>query len=330
MARWGKLEMIRTSARVFALAALLASLASGALAEVVLTPDQQADPNGTLVEELVVTARERGPAFWRVSDADTVVYVLGIPSVGPKGLAWDRGGLERRLQGANEVILPFTELKVGVLGAPGALVTLMRLKWSKSYEEALPPDLKSRFVAARTRLGRPPKDYKTNNGIAAGLLLVSHYRDFARLSAADPAKTIRRMAQASKIKVEQKAYSFGPLIGGLVRASGAAQRACLEDALDEVEGGAQAAQRAGEGWAAGDVGTALSAERGFEKCLTAAPGGLAFDARLKADQAQAIARALKTPGHAVAVVPLRPLLAQGGVLDRLRAQGFEVRTPGDD
>jgi hypothetical protein len=30
----------------------------------------------------------------------------------------------------------------------------------------------------------------------------------------------------------------------------------------------------------------------------------------------------------VAVVELRPLLAEGGVLDRLRAQGFTVKAPG--
>ena len=43
-----------------------------------------------------------------------------------------------------------------------------------------------------------------------------------------------------------------------------------------------------------------------------------------------IERALKTPGHAIAVVPLRPLLAQGGVLDQLRAKGFTVTTPGEE
>jgi uncharacterized protein YbaP (TraB family) len=283
-----------------------------------------------LVDELVVTARERGPAFWRVSDADTTVYVLGVPSVTPKGLAWDRSGLERRLDGANEVILPFNQLKVGVLGAPGAAFNLLRLKSNAPYEERLPPELKARFVAARTAIGHPAKDYRTNNGIAAGLLLVSHYRDHARLTAADPAKTIGRLARSRKVKVEQKAYAVGPVSGALIRAPADAQRACLEDALDETERGAAAAQRAGQGWADGDVRTALSAERGFEKCLNAAPGGLAFDARIKADEAAAIAKALKTPGHAVAVVPLRPLLAQGGVLDRLQADGFTVKTPGEE
>ena len=44
----------------------------------------------------------------------------------------------------------------------------------------------------------------------------------------------------------------------------------------------------------------------------------------------AIAGALKTPGHAIVLVPLRPLLAQGGVLDRLRSQGLTVKTPGEE
>ena len=306
------------------------ALSLPAAAQVVLTPAENPDPDGVLVEELVVTARERGPAFWKVADADTTIYVLGVPSVAPKGLAWDRSGLERRLAGANEVILPFNSLKVGVLGAPGAAFNLMRLRSHEPYEDRLPPGLKARFVAARTAFGHPAKDYRTNNGIAAGLLLVSHYRDHARLTAADPAKTIGRLAQARKIRVEQKAYSFGPLSGGIIRASAAAQRACLEDALDEIDGGAAAAQAAGAGWADGDVRAALGAERGFEKCLAAAPGGLAFDARIKADQAAAIAKALKTPGHAVAVVPLRTLLAQGGVLDQLRTQGYVVTTPGEE
>ena len=45
---------------------------------------------------------------------------------------------------------------------------------------------------------------------------------------------------------------------------------------------------------------------------------------------KAIAGALKQPGHAIVLVQLRPLLAQNGVLDRLHAQGFTVKTPGED
>ena len=75
---------------------------------------------------------------------------------------------------------------------------------------------------------------------------------------------------------------------------------------------------------------ALDNERTYERCLAVITGGRSYDERTKADEAAAIANALKTPGHAIALVPLRPLLAQNGVLDRLIAQGFTVKTPGEE
>ena len=310
-------------ARSLGLAAVL--LAAPATAQ---TPP--ADPDAVLVEELVVTGRLPGPAWWRVSDADTTVYVLGAPSVMPKSLAWDQGVLTRRLEGANRVILPFNQVSVGLFSAPGAVINLLRLRSRTPYEATLPPALKARFIAVRTRSGKPPERYGTGNGLAAGLILVDDYRQSAQLTAADPAKTVRRLAKARRIKVEEKSYDAGGLLGQVLRTPQAAQAACLDDALEEAEAGPSAARRAAQAWADGDVRGALAAERGFEKCLASAPGALALDRRFKADQAAAIARALKTPGHAIAVIPLRPLLAQGGVLDQLQSQGFEVKTPGED
>ena len=86
---------------------------------------------------------------------------------------------------------------------------------------------------------------------------------------------------------------------------------------------------AAKAWADGDVRGALANERTYERCIALVPGAQAFDARVKADQVAAISAALSRPGHAIAVVQLRPLLAQGGVLDQLRARGFIVKTPGE-
>jgi hypothetical protein len=47
------------------------------------------------------------------------------------------------------------------------------------------------------------------------------------------------------------------------------------------------------------------------------------------DEANDIAAALKTPGHAVAVVGLRRLLAGDGVIARLEARGLSVKGPGE-
>jgi hypothetical protein len=77
------------------------------------------------------------------------------------------------------------------------------------------------------------------------------------------------------------------------------------------------------------VAGALAAERTWERCIAATPGAQAFDARFKADMAGDIRKALSGPGVRIAVVPLRPLLSEGGVLDRLRREGFTVETPDD-
>jgi uncharacterized protein YbaP (TraB family) len=322
-------------AATIVIAGLLALTRPGAVpAQVVLTPVQPPasdlpDPDGTLVEELVVVGRDSGPAWWRVSDADSTVFVLGVPSVAPKGLAWDRGVFERRLAGANELIMPFNSVSIGVLSAPGAAFNYMRLKSKTPIEDRLDGALKARFVAAREKVGKPPKRYGTNNALVAALILTQDYRDSARLTAADPGKTIGRLAKAKGVKVEAKSYNLGPIMGAALRTPKAAQRECLDDVLQEIEAGTGAVKAAAEAWAVGDVPAALGGERSYERCLAAASGALKIDATLKADQAEAIAQALKKPGHAIALVQLRPLLSQGGVLDRLRAQGYQIKTPGD-
>lgn len=310
--------------------ALLAAALS-APAQAQAPPARMADdPDATLVEELVVTARLPGPAWWRVSDADTTVYILGTPSLAPKHMQWDRATFERRLAGANAVILPFQDVRVKLKGVVAATFNLLRLRSGEDFEKTLDPATRARFVAARERVGEPADHYKTKNPLAAGLILASDYREHENLTTTDPTKLIKLLAQRAKVPIEQKSYDLGPLMGQVLKTPKAAARACLGEVLEQTEAGPAGTLAAARAWAAGDVRGALAAERSYERCMAQVPGARAFDDRVKTDQAAAIARALKTPGHAIAVVQLRPLLSQGGVLDRLRAQGFTITTPDED
>ncbi|WP_165842808.1 TraB/GumN family protein [Phenylobacterium deserti] len=286
------------------------------------------DPDAVLVEELVVTARDPGPAWWKVSDADTTVYVLGAPSLAPKRMQWDLSVFQRRLEGANVVILPFQDLRVRVTGAIGAAFNLMRLRGGP-YEERLDPASRARFASAREKVGKSAGRYGTGNPLAAGLMLATDYREANNLTTSDPTKLIKLLAQRAKVPISQKSYDLGPLMGAIIRTSPAAGRACLDEVLTQVEAGPGVTLAATRAWAEGDVRGALGNERTWERCIASVPGAQAFDNRVKADQVAAIEQALKAPGHAIAVVPLRPLLSQGGVLDRLRAAGYEVGTPGE-
>ncbi len=307
-------------------------LAAPVFAQVPLTgprPDLN-DPDGMLVEELVVTARLPGPAWWTVSNGATTVYVLGAPSVAPKHMAWDRAVFDRRLVGASVVILPFQDVRVTVTGAVGAAFNFLRLRGGGPFEATLDATSKARFIALRTKLGEPADHYSTRNPLAAGLVLATDYRERTGLTASDPAKLIKLLAARSKVPVAQKSYDLGPLMGAVIRTPPAAGRACFDEVLAQAEAGPGVTLGAARAWATGDVRAALANERTYERCIALVPGAQAFDARVKADQVAQIELALMKPGHAIAVVPLRPLLAQGGVLDQLRAKGFTVTTPGEE
>ena len=107
------------------------------------------------------------------------------------------------------------------------------------------------------------------------------------------------------------------------------QTACLEAAMADLEAGKSVAQDAAKGWARGDVGAALKAPRGFEKCLLVISGGADAWRQTVDAQAGEIAQALKAPGKAVAMVRLRPLIAKGGVIETLEGMGLEVEGPAE-
>jgi uncharacterized protein YbaP (TraB family) len=237
---------------------------------------------------------------------------------------------DRHLAGANQVILPFQDVHVTLLGSFGAAFNYLRLKGGGPFEATLDPATRARFVAVRTRLGLPADHYGTKNPLAAGLVLATDYREKTGLTTSDPTKLIKLLASRAKIPISQKAYSLGPLMGAVIRTPPAAGRACFDEVLAQAEAGPAVTQEAARAWAKGDVPGALGNERTYERCIALVPGAQAFDAQTKADQVAQIEQALKKPGHAIAVVPLRPLLAQGGVLDQLRAKGFTVTTPGEE
>jgi len=288
------------------------------------------DPDAVIVEELVVTARLPGPAWWSVSTANSKVYVLGAPSLAPKHMAWDRLVFDRRLAGAREVIVPFQDVKVTLLGSFGAAINYLRLKSGGPFEKTLDPATRARFIAAREKLGQSASHYNTKNPLAAGLVLANDYRDATQLTTTDPTKLIKLLARQQRVPVRQRSYNIGPLMGAILRTPEAAGRGCFDEVLAQAEAGPGVTRAAARAWAAGDVRGALGNERTYERCFALVPGAAKFDAQTKADMVADIEAALKTPGHAIAVVPLRPLLAQGGVLDQLRAKGFTVTTPGEE
>jgi hypothetical protein len=313
--------MIRAFPRFAALLAAMLSLAAA--------PPSPPDPEGKVVADLVVRAASGGPAWWKVSSGNATVWVLGVPAALPKGLAWSDVVLDRRLNQASRVILP-PVASFGLFDVFSAFSLNGKLRVKAPFEATLPPDLARRFSAGAAALRQSPAHYDRWKPALAGLFMVADFRKAAALDGNQPLNQIRAAAQRHRLRATPAAaYPALPMARTLAgELTDQVNRACLADALDEIGAGAGRVQASARAWAVGDTPGALAAERGFERCLAALPNGADLVQRTEADQAGAIAKALQTPGVVVAVVELRPLLAEGGVLDRLRAQGFAVRAPG--
>jgi hypothetical protein len=312
--------------RLTATLAAAAALACVAAAPAV-QPGPVADPEATVVSELVVQALERGPAWWRVSGAGSVVYILGLPDgPAPPGVAWDSSVLERRLTGAN-ALLAGPGFHAGLTDLPGVLRLRAQLRTKGAMAASLPPALAARFEAASARGGKRADRFDGWQPMAAGAFLFREAHD--RWTPIEP--QVIRLARRHGVRVARPApYAAMPLARtAMAGMTSVAQQDCLGWALDDVEAGEGRARRAAEGWARGDVAQALTAPRAFDRCLLALAGGAALWARVSQDDADQIAAALARPGHAVAVVGLRRLLAENGVIARLEAKGLKVAGPGE-
>lgn len=310
--------------RTIALAAA-AILACGGAA-----PGPVDDPEATLVEELVVRAAAPGPAWWRVKDGDSIVYILGAPeSPMPPGVTWDRSVVERRLTGANALLMD-SSVTAGLRDLPALLKIRAQLKSKTPLEAGLPAPLRARFVAAREKLGQPASRYAGWTPLVAGALV---YGD-SRARKTGWTYTRGAVAQAAKkrrVKVVYAAqYKAVPLARKAVAdLTPAIHQQCLERALDDIETPESRVRASAAGWARGDVSLALTAPRNFDRCLLLLSGGAELWRRQARDDVTAITTALKTPGKSVAVIGLRRLLAEDGVLQQLRARGLTVAGPGE-
>ncbi|MFM8819039.1 MAG: TraB/GumN family protein [Phenylobacterium sp.] len=296
-----------------------------ALAQV--APGLPEDPGAAVVEELVVQAKEPGPAWWVVSDADSTVYILGMPGgrIPPKS-GWDRRYLDRRLKGANSLILADSvRVSVGIRSFGEAMRLYRSVRSNTPLETRLQEPLRSRFIAARQKVGQPERRYANWTPFVASLMLVG---DATPRGWVDPRDDIIRAARKAKVRrVETRAHDVTDLArDALGSMDPTLETACLSAAVRTVERARP--EPVAQGWAEGDVAAAISGPRDFQGCILLLNGGAKVWRQIGAEHARLIAESLGTPGHSVALADISMLVAEEGILQKLKARGFTVIGPG--
>lgn len=267
------------------------------------------DPEADVLSDVIAVAPSYGPAWWRVSRGDAVVWIMALPPGNtPRDLEWDKRTVERRLTGARLFI-----------GTPEAKSEL-----TGRWEETLAMSNQARVALAATGIGLSPDRYWPPSLLS----VVSLWSDFQKqnrfgLDLEDQMLALarRKGAKVSKPRGVTVKHSAGDLNQYEDEVA-----ACLGAMLTEVETDPQVFRATAAHWASGHVAELIAAPRdAWSVCMNRMTPG--YSRRVIETQTAAIAEALKTPGRVVTVTPLRQLIAQDGILARLRAQGFTVADP---
>ncbi|CAN5336387.1 TraB/GumN family protein [soil metagenome] len=279
----------------------------------------------TEVSELVV--RPDGPAWWMVTRGNSVVRILGVLWDFPPTEAWNRATLDRRVGRASKVILP-----PAFDGLPDPKTTPAG---KRMPADPLPADLAARLRAAAIGMRADPKRYEGLDAITAGLTLVYDYRQHLGLAPETLVKSVVASAEkANRSTSLAGKVPYRPQFGDWTNTALEERLYCLAAALDEVEAGPEAVRGAIAGWTTGDVESALTMPRGLERCGFIIPGQAALRRQVIEIEVSAVKEALRStdgtirsaprPREVVMVIGLRTLLAEDGVLDRLRKAGYTV------
>ncbi|CAN5240189.1 TraB/GumN family protein [soil metagenome] len=346
----------------------LACLAAAAMVGQGFAQDsgQEGEEDQNLVAELVVKPSEPGPAWWRVSDADSRVYILIFPDTSIRDMPWDKTVLERRMAGANQLLTPMGFNLLDPRSLPGitaAVVQSPKLIFAgkppkppkadknapppPTLEEQLPPDIRARFVAMREAIGQPAERYAEMSFPEAARRIAADYRAKQGLVGGEVMRTANASAQRNKVPKEP-AYDFiVPVANFKVESHGAiGGPECIEWAMTQAAERVKLDREVYQAWMEGDVRGLLKRPRRAQgpRCEGAGMSAGNNDPKLTAkmnedfrdQQVKSLEKALRKPGRTVALLSVTSpfggnggasLLGVDGVLERLKAKGYQVDTP---
>ncbi len=310
--------MIRSRALLLPLALALTSASLPAVAQVA-APDS--------AEEVVVTARNSGAPMWTVRTETGVVMLVGEMRNVPKETPWYPDRLERAAGGAQRIILG-TKAKV----SPGDILRLIFAggKLTKLPDERVAADYLDATRLARLRAieARYGQDYSRRNFLITSFDLLSRRLAFSKDTGDDATDVVRKAARRGDIATRPVGEVRGEdMLDNLFAAAPETHLPCLDAAMAAAEIGPEIVTARGKAWTSFDVPGLMAnpLETALGRCWPWTDNQLG--AELRGQWVAALDEAVRQPGVTLAVVPIRVLAEEGGVLDQLKARDLDISGP---
>lgn len=290
---------------------------------------QEPAPSAGAPEEnaIVVTAQRSGAPMWTIgTPAGTIILVGEIRAI-PETVAWEPARLEEATREADRVILG-ARPKV----SPGDIFRLMfsggkltRLPDKSVASDYLSPEQWARLSALGTA---HDEDYSRQSFLLTAFGMLRKELRFNRDTAREPADVVKDAAEKADVPITRAATLRGEdVIDNLFEAPPAAHIPCLVAAMDAVESGPDIVETRATDWRRYRIPEVMAnpLETALGQCWPWADETLGSE--LRTIWVERIAEASAASGTTLAVVPLRVLAEEGGVLDQLDARGFDIRGP---
>ncbi|MEE4289791.1 MAG: TraB/GumN family protein [Erythrobacter sp.] len=287
-------------------------------------PPSEAYPQNSIV----VTAQAAGAPMWVIDDANGTIILVGEIRAVPEATPWYPDRLEEAAREADRVILRARpKFSPGdffrVLFRGGRFLKLPDKSVAGDY---LDPAQRARLAALEEKYD---KDYDRSSFLITAFNLLTRQLDFADDTldedATDIVKKAADKADVPILKPEQ--FRGEDLLDSLADADPASHIPCLEAAMTATEAGTSIIEARGRDWTRRDVPAVMAnpLEVALGQCWPWADPEVGEE--IRAQWIGMIDEARRQGGTSVAVVPLRVLAEEGGVLDLLEGQGLPIGGP---
>jgi uncharacterized protein YbaP (TraB family) len=295
-----------------------------------------ADQLPPALDEIVVTAERAGPGMWHVHRGAANVWILGSISPLPRDITWRSKQVEVVLESTSQVLVQ-KPLEISIPRILWMLIAdrkFLMVGGGKRLKDVLPPDLHRRFAAQRSNVGEDADKWERYRPIIAVAFLQRAAFHQVNLSMRlDLGAALRVLAKKHGVRIEEiKVAGVSDMLEALKTMPAATERTCVEASLTTIESGLPRLVDRAQAWAVGNVERIenLPELKDVDACRTAldaGKGALDVIGRIRQTWLENIEKYLRSAGTTIAVVNLDMLLERGGLLDELRAKGYEVDAP---
>jgi uncharacterized protein YbaP (TraB family) len=288
------------------------------------------------MEEVVVTSERPGPGMWHVHRGAANVWILGSISPLPRDITWRASQVETVLQSASQVLVQ-KPLEISIPRILWMLIAdrkYLMVVGGKRLKDVMPPDLHARFAVQRSKVTDDAEKWEHYRPIIATAFLQQAAFHKVNLSMRlDLGAALRQLATKHGVRIEEvKVAGASDMLEALKTMPPATERICVEASLHTIESGLPRLMERAQAWADGNVERIenLPELKEVDTCRNALDEGKGASdviGRIRQTWLDTIEKHLRLDGTTIAVINLDLLLERGGLLDQLRAKGYEVDSP---